>query len=466
MTRVMQTVLMLAAVATAACSEAPASPNNTPSEGPLSAPLPTIVGTIDAQAAGVGRPFTFDVAASTLHFVDPVGAGVSVSVSLPATSLGLSIAGTRVIGVPTEPGIVFVTVTARDARGRQAEMRFPVIVLSADLDVPMLPSTPYAYSDASAPLPHHVANSPQVFNTDNTPAVNRITDAGAALGRVLFYDRRLSLNDRVSCATCHQQQFSFSDTLQLSVGFRGERTNRHSMPLTNTRFYRPSRFFRDERAATLEALVLQPISDAVEMGLPPDLLVPKLQLTPFYAGLYAAAFGDSAITPDRTARALAQFVRALRSTNAKLDSTIGGGVQFSPIEQEGFQLFDAAGCRGCHESYVAVSDSARNNGLSSANTDPGAGRGKFKAPSLRNVAVRPPYMHDGRFRTLEAVIDFYDSGIEDNPDLDRTLRGLDGRPRRFLFSAREKSALIAFLQTLTDRTFLVDPRFSDPFPRQ
>jgi len=339
------------------------------------------------------------------------------------------------------------------------------MVLSTDLPAPVLPSVPYPYSDATAPLPHHVVNSPQVHNTDNTPGSNQITDAGAALGRVLFYDRRLSLNDQVSCATCHQQQFSFGDTLRVSVGFRGERTARHSMPLANTRFYRPSRFFRDERAETLEQLVLQPVSDPVEMGLPAELLLPKLRSVPYYGALYAAAFGDTLITLDRTARALAQFVRALQSTNSKLDSTISGGIQFTPLEAEGSLLFDGSGCRTCHEAYVAVSDSARNNGLNATNVDQGAGRGRFKAPSLRNVAVRPPYMHDGRFRTLDQVIEFYDHGIESNPDLDRILRNPDGSPRRFRFTSHQKAALRAFLEALTDRTFLTDPRFGNPFPR-
>lgn len=457
--------MVLAVVAGLGCADGPASlragPTIPESIGPLSL---AIEGQIDVQMARVGEPFVFDVATSALRIVASRGADARFSVELPPASLGLAGVGTRINGAPTEPGVVYVTVAASSAAGQRAETRFPIVVLSADLAAPVLPLVPFAYSDQTAPLPHHVANSPQVHNTDNTPADNRITDAGAALGRVLFYDRRLSLNDQVSCASCHEQQFSFGDTLRVSAGFRGGTTARHSMPLANVRFYRPARFFRDERAATLEQLVLQPVSDPVEMGLPADLLIPKLRAASYYAALYARAFGDSAITFDRTARAMAQFVRALQSTNSKLDSTIGGGVQFTPLEAEGSQLFVASGCQRCHEAYIAVSDSARNNGLNALNIDQGAGRGRFKAPSLRNVAVRPPYMHDGRFRTLEEVIDFYDHGIEANPDLDRTLRHPDGTPRRFQFSVRQKTALKAFLFALTDRTFLTDPRFSSPFP--
>jgi cytochrome c peroxidase len=454
---------MAALSATVSCADAPAAPRATPpTEQPEAAWL-RIDGDVGVQLARVGSSFALDIAGTGLRLSGPAAADAVMAVELPRVSLGLSGDGGRVTGVPTAPGVLQVTVVARSARGGRAEAQFPIVVLSADLSAPVLPLVPYAYSDATAPLPHHVSNSPQVRNTDNTPGANPITDGGAALGRVLFYDRRLSGNDQVSCATCHQQQFSFGDTLRQSVGFRGERTARHSMPLANTRFYRPSRFFRDERAATLEQLVLQPVSDPVEMGLPTDLLTSKLRSAPFYAALYAAAFGDTAITLDRTARALAQFVRALQSTNARLDSTIASGVSFTALEAEGSLLFDASGCRSCHEAYVAVSDSARNNGLDAVNVDAGAGRGRFKAPSLRNVAVRPPYMHDGRFRTLDDVIDFYDHGVAPNADLDRTLRNQDGSLRRLQLTPHQKSALKAFLETLTDRTFLTDPRFGNPF---
>lgn len=454
---------MVALAATVSCGDAPAAPRTPPPPEPAESSWLRIDGEVAIQLARVGETFALNIAGTALRLSGPAAADAVMSVELPPASLGLTGDGVTISGVPAEAGVVYVTVLARNARGVRAATQFPIVILSADLSAPALPSIRYAYSDASAPLPYHVSNSPQVLNTDNTPASNAITDAGAALGRVLFYDRRLSRNDQVACATCHQQQFSFGDTLRQSIGFHGERTARHSMPLANTRFYRPSRFFRDERAATLEQLVLQPVSDPVEMGLPIDLLTPKLRSAPFYSALYAAAFGDTAITLDRTARALAQFVRALQSTSAKLDSTIANGVPFTALESEGSLLFDASGCRSCHEAYVAVSDSARNNGLDAMNVDAGAGRGRFKAPSLRNVAVRPPYMHDGRFRTLDDVIDFYDRGIAPNADLDRTLRNQDGTPRRFHFTPRQKSALKAFLETLTDRKFLTDPRFSSPF---
>ena len=152
---------------------------------------------------------------------------------------------------------------------------------------------------------------------DNTPDSNPVTDAGATLGRVLFYDPRLSANDRVACASCHIQAFGFSDTARLSLGFAGGRTRRHSMGLANARLYRSGRFFWDERAASLEAQVVMPIEDATEMGMPLGALATKLAATPYYPPLFRAAFGTPEVTGDRVARALAQFVRALVSSESR-----------------------------------------------------------------------------------------------------------------------------------------------------
>lgn len=457
---------ILVAVTASGCGEAkrPAMATEPPTtNGPVA--LLAVLSAEEAQGATVGSAFTYDVAAGRLRFSDPRGGGLAYRLAVSPTAAGLMIDGTRVVGVPTTVGIITVIITATDIAGNTAESRFPVIAQSADLSAPVLPETPYAYGDEHAPIPPAIANSPQVVRIDNMTPANRVTDAGATLGRVLFYDRRLSVNDRISCSSCHQQQFSFSDTARLSIGVLGTRTRRHSMALTNVRFYGPSRFFRDERAATLEELALQPVFDATEMGLPPDVLVPKLKLAGYYAPLFTAAFGDSVITHERTARALSQFVRSLRTSSSKIDSMLAGTAVLTPQEQSGLFLFEGAGCKSCHESYAVVSDAARNNGLDGTNVDVGAGAGRLKAPSLRNVLLRPPYMHDGRFRTIEEVIDFYDSGVQDNRDLDQRMRNHDGTPRRLLLTSDQKLSLIAFLGMLTDRAFLTDPRFSNPFPR-
>jgi cytochrome c peroxidase len=357
--------------------------------------------------------------------------------------------------------------------------------LAAPRDVPVLPATPYAYAEsADAALDRLVGfgrggpgggfrggrggrGGPRgggrggfARALDNTPDANPVTDAGATLGRVLFYDTRLSANGRVACASCHVQAFGFSDTARFSQGFAGGRTRRHSMALANARLYRSGRFFWDERAATLEAQVLAPIQDPVEMGMPLDRLERTLRETPYYAPLFRAAFGTPEVTSERVARALAQFVRALVSADSRFDRGA-----LTAQEREGLRLFTgAARCAQCHLPNALAADAARNTGLDAAVTDSGAGRGRFKAPSLRNVAVRAPYMHDGRFATLEQVVEHYDGGVRANPNLDPRLRGRDGAPRALGLDGAQKAALVAYLRALTDSAFLTNRWFADPFP--
>jgi cytochrome c peroxidase len=333
------------------------------------------------------------------------------------------------------------------------------------LDAPVLPERPYEYAALTRSTTARPAGRGLDRFLDNTPASNPVTDAGATLGRVLFYDRRLSANGRVACASCHVQALGFSDTARLSRGFAGGLTRRHAMGLTNARYYASGRFFWDERAGTLEAQVLAPVQDAVEMGMTLPALEAKLAATPFYPPLFRAAFGTPEVTSDRVARALAQFVRSLVSTDSRFDRGPLAADGMTAEEREGLRLFDGfAGCARCHVPNSMAGDGAHNTGLDAAITDSGAGRGRFKVPSLRNVAVRPPYMHDGRFATLEAVVEHYDNGVRATPDLDRRLRGPDGAPRTLGLTDAQKAALVAYLRALTDSTFLRDPRFADPFP--
>lgn len=343
---------------------------------------------------------------------------------------------------------------------------------------PSLPAEMFDYVKyAVTDLPGQYVFGPGTpMNADNTPADNPITNAGATLGRVLFYDRKLSRNNLVACAACHQQGRGFADAERLSIGFVGGSTARHSMALTNARFYDRGRYFWDERAASLEAQVLQPIQDQVEMGMTLADLVPKLQATEYYPPLFQAAFGSPEVTADRISRALAQFVRAMVSYQSKYDSGFVNGQQnfqavFTPSEMRGLQLFGpgqqgqgrTVRCDRCHGTNAFIAAVPQNTGLDATVTDPGAGQGRFKTPSLRNVAVRERFMHDGRFTTLEEVIEFYNSGVQNNPNLSPLMRNQDGTVTRLNLTAQEKADLIAFLQTLTDRNFLTDPRFSDPF---
>jgi cytochrome c peroxidase len=337
---------------------------------------------------------------------------------------------------------------------------------------PDLPAILFEY--ANVVFPAHFNNrggrGGSVTAADNTPGNNAITNAGATLGRVLFYDKRLSANNTIACASCHQQAAGFADPVALSTGFEGGLTGRRSMGLTNARFYERGRFFWDERAAALEDQVLMPIQDSVEMGMNlEDLedLVEKLAATPFYAPLFEQAFGSSTVSSTRISRSLAQFVRSMVSYQSRYDRAfVNGNPNFrnalTAQEDRGRRIFDQS-CANCHETNGQVSDQPRNTGLDVVTVDQGAGRGRFKSPSLRNIAVRAPYVHDGRFGSLREVVDFYNTGIQANRELDNRLRNNNGTPRRMNMDANEVNALIAFLNTRTDEVFLGDVRFSDPF---
>jgi cytochrome c peroxidase len=335
-----------------------------------------------------------------------------------------------------------------------------------------LPPTQFNY--AAPALPASFSVQP-IVGQDNMRPANLTTDAGATLGRVLFYDKRLSTNQTVSCASCHQQRSGFSDPRQFSVGFAGGLTGRNSMGLSHARWYQRENFFWDERAATLEAQVLEPIQNAVEMGMTLPALTNRLAAEPFYTNLFTAAFGSPDITPARISRALAQFVRSIVSVQSKYDVGVTNNfANFTPLENQGRQIFNgpAGGCAACHGTDNFVPGLAiNNNGLEFPFVDPGLGgvtgnppdNGKFKVPSLRNIALTGPYMHDGRFATLEQVVEFYNSGVVDNPNLSPPLRNPDGTVRRLNLTQQQKDALVAFLRTLTDPNLAMDPKYSDPF---
>jgi cytochrome c peroxidase len=342
---------------------------------------------------------------------------------------------------------------------------------TAALCTPAPPDTAFRYTDADAPLPRRLFSSTMgtVAFSDNTPPDNRITNAGAALGRVLFYDARLSANNTLACASCHQQRFGFGDTARFSRGLHGALTRRHAMALANLRFNAYGRFFWDERAPSLEAQVLDVIQDSVEMGMDLTALEAKLNRTSFYPPLFAAAFGSPRVTRDGIARAIAQFARSLISAHSRLDAVVAPGsspdlARLSLAERQGYQLFTTVGCVNCHRTILQFSDRADNTGLDAQPTDSGADSARFKPASLRNVAVRPPYMHDGRFRTLRDVLRFYSTGVQETPGLDPRLRDSTGHPRRLNLTDLQLDQLEAFLRALTDTAFLHDPRFANPFP--
>jgi cytochrome c peroxidase len=378
-------------------------------------------------------------------------------------------------------------------------MRTPWPLLALAACSPVAADDPTPDADSPVPIVAFTDDLPAHFDgalargNDNTPSANPITDEGATLGRYLFYDPALSANRTTSCASCHDQAFGFGDPEPFSTGFEGGLTARNAPTIVDARFYRNGRMFWDERAATLEDQVLGPITDPVEMGLTLDQLVAAVGDAE-YAPLFELAFGDAEITSERIARALAQFVRAAVSYRTRYDDGLAraGDIMrpfpnFTAEEERGKQLFfgPAAACAGCHvdsgppgqpgprlNQAVFLIDVATSNGLDAdldvadlgvgAITGLDADLGRFKSPSLRNIELTAPYMHDGRLETLEEVVDFYADAVQPHPNLDPRLRGPDGAPRRLDLDAADRAALVAFLRTLTDEALVEDVRFSDP----
>ncbi len=340
----------------------------------------------------------------------------------------------------------------------------------ANLDNYANPSVPDYYDDTVDAL-------------DNSPANDPVNDAIATVGRVLFYDRALSVNDTVSCSTCHQQALGFDDDERLSTGFNGGQTGAHAMRLGNIRFYEPGDMFWDRRADSIEEQATQPILDATEMGWSNNggftALFAKMESLEYYPALFEFAFGDPAITQARVERSLAHFQRAMISSDSRWDQAyaqvFGPGAPnralnqalpgFSASEQRGRELFmtgpnnGGAGCAACHQPPTfALAANSRSNGLDAGETT------LFKSPSLKSIARSQFFMHDGRFTTLRQVVDHYSDGVQAGPALDNRLQQ-GNAPRRLNLSEDDRQALVDFMETLTDESLAADAKFSDPFVR-
>lgn len=319
---------------------------------------------------------------------------------------------------------------------------------------------------ASGATPYRLTFS-RLFPQPNLPRDNPLTGEGVALGSKLFFDRLLSADDSESCATCHRPSLAFSQPRRFSRGVDGDIGTRHAMPLENLAW--KSSFFWDGRAQTLREQVLQPIQNPIEMHESLSNVVFKVSADPDYRRLFANAFGQVKITPDTMARALEQFLLIQISYNAKFDRVMSGREKFTEQEQRGFVLFNTeydpyhgqygADCFHCHGGPLFQSQSFANNGLDTTFRDNGryvvtkreSDQGKFAVPSLRNVALTGPYMHDGRFRTLEEAIEHYCTGMKRSATLDPNLaKHPDGGVP---LTKADKTALAAFLRTLTDEKF-------------
>lgn len=314
------------------------------------------------------------------------------------------------------------------------------------------------------------------------PLENTLTEEGISLGRLLFYEKMLSADRSISCATCHNQKFGFSDNKQFSDGVGGQIGIRHAMPIVNTIWQ--NRFFWDGRAISLEDQALKPIENPKEMNLSVDEAVARLQGDSKYPELFKKAFGTSFISKELLAKALSQFERTLLSFNSKFDKSKRGEVDLTEEEKLGETLFfthpdpssnsRGANCGDCHSGILTTSRAFFNNGSDPNNTDLGLSEhtqldsdlGKFKVPSLRNVALRERFMHDGRFVSLEEVVNHYNSeNLFNHPNVDPQIKlaSNDLNGTSLGLTTTEKKALIAFLKTLTDENFISNPSFSDPF---
>ncbi|MBF9141152.1 cytochrome-c peroxidase [Hymenobacter properus] len=315
------------------------------------------------------------------------------------------------------------------------------------------------------------------------PADNPLTNEGVALGRQLFYEKALSLNNTVACASCHRQELAFTDGQAHATGVNGTTTLRGSMSLANLAW--EPKLTWDGAATGLENQSRIPIENPLEMHQSLSAGVAKLQATDTYPALFRKAFGSSTITEANVQKALAQFERTLISGNSRYDRfKRGDPTALTDYEQQGMVLFykhpegtastRGGNCGDCHAGDLQTDHQFRNNGLDATFTDLGLGgltgqptdNGKFRVPSLRNIALTAPYMHDGRFATLAQVVDHYDQHVALNsPNIDPLLLNTTNNPlggSRLDLTASERAKIVAFMLTLTDTTFIKDPRFARP----
>ncbi|MBL0912050.1 MAG: c-type cytochrome [Bacteroidia bacterium] len=318
-------------------------------------------------------------------------------------------------------------------------------------------------------------NIPQGYPKPIEPSDNLTTVEGVKLGRKLFYDKRLSRDNTQSCGSCHQQEHGFSDPARFSKGIKGQEGHRQSMTLINLAYNPYQRFFWDGRAESLEQQAFEPVRNPIEMDNTWPEVVKRIRADKEYLNLFDEAFGTRKIDSTLVTKALAQFMRTLISFDSRFDKYVRGELNLTPSEFNGYNLIQSqvkGDCFHCHNAEDKLFTGMRllNNGLDPESqwTDMGyynvtknpADKAKFKTPTLRNIMVSGPYMHDGRFNTVKDVIEqhyFFGGNMSStiDPNMEYVNQGLD-------LSATDIQDIITFLHTLTDDSFLTDPEFSDP----
>jgi len=336
------------------------------------------------------------------------------------------------------------------------------------VEVVTLDETPYEFTYGALPDP-------------TLPEDNKLTVQGVELGRMLFYETMLSKDDTQACADCHRQTDGFSDTRRFSIGVEELPGRRQAMSVFNMAWH-SNDFFWDGRAELLRDQALKPIQDPLEMNETLENVIAKLSDTQLYKNQFIRAFGSDEITAEKMALAMEQFMLSIVSYESKYDKYLAGEVELTESEERGRVLFETeynpffpehsgADCAHCHGGANFENDLYMNNGLDTdlefsdigreeVTQDPND-RAKFKVPSLRNIALTPPYMHDGRFQTLEEVINHYDEGIKASSTADVTV--INTMETGLFLTNEDKEDLVNFLHTLTDENFIANEAYQSPF---
>ena len=338
-----------------------------------------------------------------------------------------------------------------------------------DGDDPM-PTGPTHPDITYDPTPYDL-KIPELFPIMEIPEDNPMTVQGVTLGRMLFYDPILSGDSTLACAGCHKQEFAFTDENRFSTGIDGLMGDRNAMQVINMGWV--AKLFWDGRANGVADQALGPVENPIEMHDTWGNAVVKLTRHPDYPELFFRAFGTWDITKELTADAIAQFERTLISGSSRYDTVLDTSIPVFLTDEElnGFDIFNTekGDCFHCHAGILFTDDLFHNNGLDAVQVDEGLGKvtgsafdnGKFKTPTLRNIALTAPYMHDGRFETLEEVIDFYSEGLQFSETIDPLMKNV--HEGGIQLTPQEKSDLISFLHTLTDSAFIKNPDFASPF---
>ncbi len=485
---------IVAAILLTSCGGGGGSDSAAPNTPTVVTPInraPTVANAVADQSASMGFDYSLDLAGT---FADADNDSLTIIADFGADAKGLSLNGTTISGIPDSTGTVTVTCTATDPDGESASDTFDI---SVTIDQSAITTVFNGAIDLEN-LDNYADQTVPDYITKINDGGNPITDAGATLGRVLFYDTSLSTDGSISCASCHVQSLGFSDAGIVSTGVEGGQTGRHSMRLINTMFADETDFFWDERAESHEVQESQPIQDHNEMGFSGqngrpvlDDLIVQMEATEYYEELFRFVYLDAEITEERIQEALAQFTKSIQSFDSKYDegrAQVNGNnapfPNFSTDENAGKTLFmqapnnGGAGCQGCHRApEFDIRPGSDHNGIFRvAGSTTEFDLTNTRSPSLRDM-VGPggrsngPFMHDGSLATIRAVIDHYDAIQEpaNEPPLSDFRATIDnrllpgGNPQRLNLTETEKDQIEAFLLTLTGTSIYTDEKLSDPF---